>query len=190
MSQESSGMEEMAKVDLRDPALAAFLAWLVPGLGHWYQGRKAKSILFFVCIMGTFCYGLYLGGSPEVGWGRSVYVSWRPGDRRFQYICQIGVGLPALPAVVQANRVRDGKEPLCGGMMAPPRLDSSDPNQLDPPTVSALHRHLNRYYEFGTLFTVIAGLLNILAIYDAWGGPVFGEESRGKDEDEDKEEDS
>ena len=69
-------------VDLKDPALAGFLAWLVPGLGHLYQGRRAKAALFFVCIMGTFIYGCYLGGSKELGWGRVVYFSWRPGDKR------------------------------------------------------------------------------------------------------------
>jgi hypothetical protein len=32
---------------------------------------------------------------------------------------------------------------------------------------------LHRYWEFGTVYTMIAGLLNVLAIYDAWGGPAF-----------------
>ena len=34
------------------------------------------------------------------------------------------------------------------------------------------HKTLNRYFELGTVYTMIAGLLNVLAIYDAWGGPV------------------
>ena len=34
------------KVMLKDPALAALLAWLVPGLGHVFQGRTAKGVLF------------------------------------------------------------------------------------------------------------------------------------------------
>ena len=29
------------------------------------------------------------------------------------------------------------------------------------------------YFELGTVYTLIAGLLNVLAIYDAWGGPVL-----------------
>ena len=92
--------------------MAALLAWLIPGLGHWYQGRRAKAVLYFVCIMGLFSYGLYLGGSSEtciqsqgtIGYGRAVYFSWRQGDRRWPYLCQIGMGLPALPALIQANR--------------------------------------------------------------------------------------
>ena len=57
------------EIDLKDPRLAAFLAWLVPGLGHIYQGRTGKGILFSVCILGTFFYGMYVGG------GRVVYAS-------------------------------------------------------------------------------------------------------------------
>ncbi|NUQ60918.1 MAG: hypothetical protein HUU20_00410 [Pirellulales bacterium] len=181
---------------LKDPGLAAFLAWLVPGLGHLYQGRTAKAVLYFVCILGTFSYGVYLGGNRELGWGRVVYASWRPGDRRLPYLCQLGVGLPALPALVQANRVRHGKEPLFGGFMAPPALGGNfdqfgEPRRDDfgQPTVHELHKKLHRYFELGTVYTMIAGLLNILAIYDAWGGPVFSDEEEEDGENEDKSED-
>jgi hypothetical protein len=34
------------------------------------------------------------------------------------------------------------------------------------------HRALHRYFELGTVYTMIAGLLNILAVYDAYGGPA------------------
>ncbi len=61
-------------IDLRDPWLAAFLAWLVPGLGHFYQRRWGKGGLFFTCILATFFYGLWLGG------GRVVYASFRDAD--------------------------------------------------------------------------------------------------------------
>ncbi len=38
-------------VDLRNRYLAALLAWLIPGAGHLYQGRRTKGQLFFVCIL-------------------------------------------------------------------------------------------------------------------------------------------
>ena len=168
-------------VTLKDPALAAFLAWLIPGLGHFYQGRLAKAVLFCVCILGTFAYGVYLSGNSEMGYGRAVYASWAPADRRLHYLCQVWVGLPALPALIQANRVRNHKDPI-GGFMAPPSLEDPKPNR---PTLDNLHYTLNRYFELGTLYTMVAGLLNVLAIYDAWGGPVFTDpRKRRKDEDD------
>jgi hypothetical protein len=180
-------------VDLKDPALAAFLAWLVPGLGHLYQGRTAKAALFFVCILGTFVYGLSLGSSDAMGWGRVVYCSWRPGDKRLQYFCQVGVGLAAMPAVVQTMRDRDGEGPFGGNnFMYPPPLtgdreggDGFNVFDQGQPTLDTLHYHLARFWELGTVFTMIAGLLNVLAIYDAWDGPVFLE-TIDDDEDEDE----
>ena len=164
-------------IALKDPALAAFLAWLIPGLGHLYQGRTAKALLFFVCIMGTFLYGLYLGSSPEVGWGRVVYASWRPGDKRLYYLCQVGIGLPAAPAMLQSMRVRNGREPF-GRFMAPPRIEGDPKAAPDRITLSELHRQLARNFELGTIYTAIAGLLNLLAVFDAWAGPVLSHEEK------------
>ena len=83
---------------LRDPFLAAALAWLIPGLGHWYQGRRAKAVIFFICVTSSFYYGLYLGS------GRVVYAAWNQSDRRLPFLCQAFVGAPSLPAIFQARR--------------------------------------------------------------------------------------
>jgi hypothetical protein len=183
-------------IELKDPAFAALLAWLIPGLGHWYQGRRAKAVLFFVCIMGLFAYGLYLGGSDKpcldgrgkIGYGRAVYFSWQKEDRRLQYLCQIWVGLPAMPALVQANWMNNHRKVLLGGFMAPPRpmsVQDTDPN-VNQPTAHDLNKRLARYFELATCFTMVAGLLNVLAIYDAWAGPVVIRPA--KKEEEEKEE--
>ena len=168
-------------VKLKDPMWAAFLAWLVPGLGHLYQGRTAKAILFFVCIMSTFAYGVYLGSDSEYGIGRVVYASWRPGDKRFPYLCQIGVGIPAFPALIQAMGADEGKKPF-GEFMAPPRLQTGEDDLQGRPSLHQLHRSMARYFELGTVYTMIAGLLNILAIFDAFAGPVVAQEMQNEDE--------
>jgi TM2 domain-containing membrane protein YozV len=161
------------QVDLKDPWLAAFLAWLVPGAGHFYQGRTGKGFLFLVCILGTFIFGLYLGQ------GRVVYASMRPEDRRLPYLCQFGAGVVATPALVQAQRVRSGKEPLWSGFMAPPDLrrpihatDDQGKPIIFPHELSKWHYELHSYFELGTVYTMIAGLLNVLAIFDAFAGPA------------------
>lgn len=170
-------------IELKDPWMAALLAWLLPGLGHWYQGRRNKAILFFACIMGLFIYGCYLGSSRDLGVARVVYASFRPGDMRLYYLCQIGVGLPAMPALIQAARIKEGKPALWNNFMAPPRLGTDDGN---PPTLSRLCYELHSYFDLGSLYTAIAGLLNILTIFDAFGGPIFSEESSRKRDEREK----
>lgn len=159
-------------VDLRNRPLAALLAWLIPGAGHIYQGRKTKGSLFFVCILSTWILGFALGG------GHVVYASWQPGDKRWHYLLQAGVGVAALPALIQGDRMRRGTvngettlayEPLWGGFMAPPNRPVIE-SEADE--VSAWYARRGAGYEMGTWYTVIAGLLNILVIYDAYGGPL------------------
>lgn len=162
-------------INLKDPIMAAFLAWLIPGLGHFYQGRIAKGVLFFVCIMGLFVYGLYLGGNSKLGYGRAVYLSFRSDEWRLPFLCQVGVGLPSLPACIQSMRMSNNKQVLFNGFMAPPRsanLLDTDPN-FPQPTLDDLNHDLNSYFEFATTFTMVAGLLNVLAICDALSGPVL-----------------
>jgi hypothetical protein len=167
------------EIDLKDRRLAAFLAWLIPGLGHIYQGRTGKGVLFFVCIVGTFVYGL------SIGQGRVVYASTadvfsREFLERWQFICQIGVGLPAMPALVQRERVLSQKEPLIADWFMRPPSDAAGFTSVDgannvvrhPDELAKWNYDLGDLFELGTVFTVIAGLLNILAIYDAYGGPL------------------
>ena len=55
-----------SRIDLKNPALAAVLAWLVPGLGHAYQGRWFKAALYSICIWSTFGCGWVLGDGKVV----------------------------------------------------------------------------------------------------------------------------
>jgi hypothetical protein len=144
-------------IDLKDPFIAAVLAWLIPGLGHLYQRRTAKGVLFMVCILSTYFFGLFCSD------GHAVYASWTADDQRLYYFAQVGVGAPALPALLQNYLVRNGKAPLWGGVMAPP-VTAQERNDW--------YRQLNRYLELGTVYTTIVGLLNLLVIYDAWAGPM------------------
>jgi hypothetical protein len=46
----------------RNPVAAAVLAWVFPGLGHWYLGRRRIAIAFAVIVTVTFLAGLSFEG--------------------------------------------------------------------------------------------------------------------------------
>lgn len=144
-------------LDLRNRELAAFLAWLLPGAGHFYQRRYLKSAIFFIAIMSTFGLGMLVGG------GRCVYASWNQVEKRWQFALQAGIGMPAMPAAYQAYRLSKGQLPSMGGFMAPPASLG---------VLSDWNHETSSGFDMGTLYTMIAGLLNILVIFDAWGGPL------------------
>jgi len=116
--------------------------------------------------------GFVLGGT------RVVYASWQPGDKRWHYFLQAGVGAAALPALIQGDRMRrytvdgrtlDSYQPWWGGFMAPPHRPVIEKNADE---VSAWYARQGAGYEMGTWYTMIAGLLNILVVYDAFAGPL------------------
>ena len=172
-------------IDLKNRKLAAFYAWLLPGAGHFYQGRHTKGSLYLVCVMTTWILGFALGG------GHVVYASWQPGDRRWHYGLQAGVGVAALPALVQGNHMRKmtndrgvtskAYKPWFSGFMAPPQRPVIE-DRTDE--VSAWYAVYGAGYEMGTWYTMIAGLLNILVIYDAYAGPLAVPISGRKKKDE------
>ncbi|MDR1493760.1 MAG: hypothetical protein LBT05_13715 [Planctomycetaceae bacterium] len=170
---------------LRNPFLAAILAWLIPGLGHWYQRRRAKAILFFCCITSIFVFGCYMGSDREYGAARVVYICWKKGETRLFFIPQAFIGSAAIPAWLQKNRVEQGNQPLWGGFMAPPNTGGAELPEGNP-TYNDMLAKTSRYYELGTLFTVIAGFMNILVIFDAISGPVIEVET-GKEKEKNKE---
>jgi hypothetical protein len=279
LSVASASVSRPAAKRLRAPGLAAVLAFLVPGLGHLFQGRFFKGCLYSVCILGTFFTGL------RVGDGKVVYFDWGSPDRTtWAYVCQVWVGLPALPALLQAKF--RGAEALKPGLTAPltapfqgrftassvpqgevsgtltlnpddqsraagtlvgvwktaqgdvpiewkvswaeiSRLVAPDPRRtvafsvegpgsgagevvngklagsiprsvwnwygaplldsklLDSDSNTDLeqaHFTLGTRFELGVVYTMIAGLLNILAIYDALEGPAYAEEEEFEEE--------
>ncbi|RMG33434.1 MAG: hypothetical protein D6725_15635 [Planctomycetota bacterium] len=119
------------RIDLRSPWIAGILAFLVPGAGHAYQRRYFKAGIYSVCILGLFWWGMLLGD-----W-KVVYAQFKsaPGrPRTLGYWAQLGVGLPAMPALVQAYRFESavGEDPFGA---EPDRMLNSLDDELDAPFV-------------------------------------------------------
>lgn len=151
--------------------VAAFLSYLVPGLGQLTQGRYGKGILYMVCLYLLFFYGFMLGhrknvylprNNPDQGGG----INQLAGDvyTRFQFVGQAPIGIVAWPAMYQyaVYEERPLKVPMNGFMRAPSIEE-----------INNLQRNGDKLWDLGWVYTVIAGVLNILVIYDALAGPAF-----------------
>ncbi|WP_166831612.1 DUF6677 family protein [Thalassoroseus pseudoceratinae] len=262
------------RVPLKNPALAAILAYFLPGAGHLYQGRIFKAVLYAVCIWGMFLYGMQKSGwsalhTHQISGGDGHGLHWQ---RNWGFLTHLGIGTPATFAFLQtkrfqsesnqtsrqldgelvsdfkgiaydivpseglavAGRIRlntrqteygpevsgvfsgDGLFPdgevkpveleLQGGFLIGPPYAGDDARGLEidilksdsgpssgslngvvprslfnrvgmPATeqqIERLHGLRGKGYELALVYTWIAGLLNILAVWDAFAGPAYG----------------
>ena len=135
-----------------------------PGGGHLYQGRTGKAILYAVCILGLYLMGMVMGEGKIVYW-RWVNPFNNPEKFCIYYLGQFWVGLAALPALDPGDIAVFRPRSDSGGFLA-------EPSQA---VLNGLHPRLGKLVEIGTIYTTVAGLLNILAIYDAYEGPAYQE---------------
>ena len=279
------------RIQLKSPFVAGVLAFLFPGAGHWYQGRRFKATVYSVGIMTLFVWGMILGNWQPVyselvyrGHAETAQMEFTQPQLKmsFGYAAQFLVGAPALPSIVQDFRFRnatgvrdvldseidsdftgiirargdDGEvaklvtgrilitpavadQPFAGtltvvdnngdkaeyavednvrlgrAIFGSPRreircdlvdnaanasgsgaalqgtIQRSFHNWFQAPRdtheLDQLHGDLNQHFDIASVFTWIAGLLNLLAIWDAADGPAYayGDEKPEKEDDED-----
>lgn len=192
--------EAVPVVELHNPMVAGLLAWLFPGAGHWYQKRYFKAILFALCIWPLLIFGLMTGSyscdtpngptAKQYHFARTVYCSWRPGDKRLYFIPQACVGCVAIPALWQARFPGDADGSFGSTAFAPPRVSAEYQTRPNQPDMNEIVRHLYTWLDVSTIYTVVAGLLNLLVFFDAVGGPapVENEDKKEKNKDKNNEE--
>lgn len=160
--------------------LAAVLSYLIPGLGQIYQGRVAKGVLFMVSLLGMFFLGLYMGN-----W-RNVYLppdpprtiitfAGRPIElprplanlwHRKSFAGQFWIGMAAWPSLWQYfnwNVPTAEQSPFWHNFQRTPTDDE----------LNVMLTASDKTPDLAWIYTVIAGVLNVLVIYDAFAGPAF-----------------
>jgi hypothetical protein len=172
--------------------LAMLLSYVLPGLGQIYQGRVAKGLLFFFCLHGLFFYGMYLGD-----WA-NVYLPdsppnpkpWNLPDlvvnlyNRPQFAGQFWIGMAAWPAIWQYNHWVPVtlENPFWRNFeRTPPERAGMAPPGWEGKSLNDLQTEGDKTWDLGWVYTVIAGVLNVLVIYDAAAGPAFGPEAEGEE---------
>lgn len=123
---------------------AAVAGWLVPGLGHVLAGHTRRGVVLFLCIGGLWVSGLLIGG-VSVLQSRGANGALRP-----WYLGQAVIA-PTLAVEYLHDRYRSqsgGREPMPGDALVP------------------YQPAYGRAFELGTLYSSLAGLLNLLAVID------------------------
>lgn len=117
--------------------VVALITWLVPGSGYWLIGQRARALTVGITIIALFILGMWIGGIKVV-------------DKPDQLLTT------PVAAIVQ-------KPWFIGQIMAGPiTLIASSIGKSEENFAS--HARIN---EIGTLYTAVAGMLNLLAIIDS-----------------------
>jgi hypothetical protein len=159
--------------------VAGFLSYLVPGLGQISQGRTGKGILFMVCLLSLFHVGeamgnwqnVYVPGDDNPDMGRRGSGPLAPlvnvFNQRWHFAGQVWIGVAAWPAIWQ----------YYGGTMPSEQTSPFLHNYQKQPNETKVNEFLvnsDKTPDLGWIYTVIAGMLNVLVIYDAYAGPAYG----------------
>ena len=117
--------------------IVALATWVVPGSGYWLIGQRARALTIGITIIILFVLGLVIGGVRVVEVPANVLSS--PVNAVSQKPWFVGQ-IPAGPITLIASSIGNNQG------------------------YYASHSRVN---EIGTLYTAVAGMLNLLAIIDA-----------------------
>ncbi len=124
--------------------IAAVATWLLPGLGHLLLGQRARGWIIGVTILCLWGGGLALGGVSVIDWSR----------QRAWFLGQMLIA-PSIAVAWQHDRLK-ARYLLTRGPQ-PAREGEPEP---------AFEPAYGRMAEMGTLYTALAGMLNLLAMID------------------------
>ena len=165
--------------------LALALAWILPGAGHIYLGRHLRGLIILLTLGATFWAGVAVGGVMTVD----------PRTERWWFAAQMGAGVHGLVGWQRGNRtyedvlteLRRGESDLArryrqdmkkfrgsgaGDAAAQVQRDYIDAvlaARQYPPQAAAEHRTalIEPMATVARSYTGIAGLLNLLCMFDA-----------------------
>ncbi len=162
--------------------VAALLGAIFPGLGHFYLGQGKRGVLVMGGVMGLYLTGVLIGGVACVD--RKDNYIWFLGQALvgpltlgLDYVHQshlkvIGpdarTGMEKLrePYPSEARDPRTGRAVSIVPMNGVPTARTADGTTISPAYPSYV-KAVPRSNELGTLFTTIAGFLNVIVVIDA-----------------------
>lgn len=130
--------------------VAGVLAALVPGAGHLWLGQWRRGVMIFVGVGWLFLGGILIGGVDVVDKQEDFW--W--------FVGQAGVGPAAFGANALNQRLKQHDPPVGAG------------HEWLEAHGAARIRSLGHPNEIGSLWVAIAGMINVIAVIDAfWHTP-------------------
>ncbi|MBN1555779.1 MAG: hypothetical protein JXA11_13625 [Phycisphaerae bacterium] len=140
--------------------VAAFLAWIVPGAGHVYIGRTRRGVILFLTVAATFWAGVAVGGVMTVD---SRYDRW-------WFYAQSLAGVHGLVGWYRQENLYKQLSRELGEtriVAAPDGRPTGVQMRID----AALQKRgvvlANPAEGVARAYTGVAGLLNLLCVFDA-----------------------
>jgi TM2 domain-containing membrane protein YozV len=131
-------------------AVSCVLAWLLPGAGHFYLGKRRRGAVFFLVVLATFLLGVFSDGRS--------------------YLAD-----PQQPLTYLATLANLATGPLeiLSRQATYHRLVYSLPADENSPEAQVLLKAMRDKVkvvtdEYGTTYLLTAGLMNMLLILDAF----------------------
>lgn len=159
--------------------MAAILAFAFPGAGHVYLGQTHRGVLASIGVLFLFLGGIFVGGITCID--RREDFPWFLGQAlcgpitfAADYVHQNKFKVIDPPTgVIRSARPTEYRDPKTGKPV-PISIDASGKTSAvlsDGTTVSPAYppaiKGVGRMRELGTLFTTIAGFMNLICILDA-----------------------
>src|SRR5262249_39054734 len=98
---------------------------------------------------------------------------------RLPFLGQLPIGIVAWPAVLQYKGMMPER---WRNVMNTPPENRNEFSDWKGKSLNELQSEGDKLWDLGWVYTVIAGVRNILVIYDAYAGPAFTEEAEAEEE--------
>ena len=161
--------ETQQQIDAGFNPVAGGLAWVFPGLGHIYRGELKRGLYAAIGVMGLLLTGLLVGGVDTID----------SKEDKWWFFGQVIAGPTVLAIDTYHQRALKAEGParsqyaeLIGARRAAYPDERKDPSSgrwiIDPENPAPPHtKSVGLVNDLGTLFGLIAGMLNLIAILDA-----------------------
>jgi len=138
--------------------IVAIAGWLLPGSGYWLLGQRSRALATGITVIAIYLAGLLVGG---------VRVIEVPGYDEFGQHVNVrvaGGGPTWILQVAPLQEIKAKPWSIAQILAGPLGIVSGYASVASADVAKVSHTPVN---EAGTLYTAVAGMLNLLAIIDA-----------------------